>query len=156
MRYTTTADILLAGSCTWLATSNLIQSTCRSSLGYAKEARIAIEHLQISYDLESGLYNSLWWNSANVITMLADLQECYPSVVNNITAVVFPTTFNLAPQSNPNGNFLNDFYDDELWWALTWIQIYDVTNDKNYLDTASTIFEDAKVAWGKAPCGGLR
>ena len=51
--------------------------------------------------------------------------------------------------------FLNEYYDDELWWAIAWITVYDVTKDAKYLDTASVIFENAKVAWGTSPCGGL-
>ena len=51
--------------------------------------------------------------------------------------------------------FLNEFYDDELWWVLAWIRVYDVTNDEKYLDVAAEIFESSKSAWGQTPCGGL-
>jgi hypothetical protein len=90
-----------------------------------------------------------------VVTTLADFQEHFPSMVESITAQVFPTTLAKAPSSSGNTNFLNGFYDDELWWALAWIKVFDVTGDTQYLDTASAIFEDAKNAWGTSPCGGL-
>ncbi|KAG4028216.1 hypothetical protein MFRU_023g00530 [Monilinia fructicola] len=51
---------------------------------------------------------------------------------------------------NPQG-FLNDFYDDEGWWALGWIQAYDVTGNSDYLTMAEDIFADMKNAT-TTPC----
>jgi uncharacterized protein YyaL (SSP411 family) len=87
--------------------------------------------------------------------MLADFQDYFPSYVDSITDQVFPTTLAQAPTFDGYAGFLNGFYDDELWWVLAWIKVFDVTGDTQYLDTASTIFEDAKNAWGQTPCGGL-
>jgi predicted alpha-1,6-mannanase (GH76 family) len=117
---------------------------------------LAINQLQQSYNQTSGLYGqNLWWNSANVITMLADFQEHFPSYVEQITNTVFPHTLAIAPKATGNTNFLNAFYDDELWWALAWIKVFDVTEDNKYLDAASVIFENSKESWGSSPCGGL-
>jgi len=53
---------------------------------------------------------------------------------------------------NPKG-FLNGYYDDEGWWALNWIQAYDITGNQDYLTTAVDIFNDMKN--GTEPkCGG--
>lgn len=58
----------------------------------------------------------------------------------------------IAVAANPKG-FLNGYYDDEGWWALGWIQAYDVTGNQDYLDTAVDIFKDMKN--GSEPdCGG--
>lgn len=54
-----------------------------------------------------------------------------------------------------NTGFLNDFYDDEGWWALAWIQVYDLTNNSKYLAQAMTIFNDMNAAWNTTPVGGL-
>ena len=45
--------------------------------------------------------------------------------------------------------FLNDFYDDEGWWALGWIQAYDATNQTQtkYLGMAEAIFKDMTLGW---------
>ncbi|MCJ1475254.1 hypothetical protein MMC13_003916 [Lambiella insularis] len=53
----------------------------------------------------------------------------------------------------PKG-FLNDYYDDEGWWALAWIRVFDVTQNSTYLLVAATIFEDMKRGWS-TPCGGI-
>lgn len=122
---------------------------------YVAYAMAGIDQMQTWYDAATGLWSSAWWNSANAITMLADFQDHFPSYVDSITAQVFPTTLAKAPSYNGYTGFLDGFYDDELWWVLAWIKVFDVTGDTQYLDTASSIFEDAKNAWGTSPCGGL-
>lgn len=49
--------------------------------------------------------------------------------------------------------FLNDFYDDEGWWALAWIRSWDYTNDSRYLEMAQDIFEDMRNGTDNV-CGG--
>lgn len=144
-----TIRVLIITSFTWLVASS------QSSTIYAQNARTAVEELQNSYNTSTGLYDGLWWNSANVITMLADFQEYLPSFISDITSRVFPNTLAVAPTAYDFLGFLNSYYDDELWWVLAWIKVYDVTQDTKYLDMASSIFEDAKASWGSSPCGGL-
>ena len=122
-----------------------------------------------------------WWNSANCITVLGDLAAADPSTNSTASGVFANTLvqaqkFNLqmnkvvqanhltqsyyglstppgvttAAIINPKG-FLNSYYDDEGWWALGWIQAYDVTKDQQYLATAVEIFEDMKNA-SNTPC----
>jgi predicted alpha-1,6-mannanase (GH76 family) len=52
-------------------------------------------------------------------------------------------------------NFLNNFYDDEGWWALAWIKAYDLTSDQKYLNMAVTIFNDMKGGWDNTCNGGI-
>ncbi len=49
--------------------------------------------------------------------------------------------------------FINDFYDDEGWWALALIRSWDVTQNEAYLDEAKAIFEDMKNGTDST-CGG--
>lgn len=49
--------------------------------------------------------------------------------------------------------FLNEFYDDEGWWALGWIRVYDVTGDATYLAMAESIFADMQ-GGVNGTCGG--
>ncbi|PFH55541.1 hypothetical protein XA68_18080 [Ophiocordyceps unilateralis] len=50
-------------------------------------------------------------------------------------------------------DFINEFYDDEGWWALAWIRAYDVSGDGDYLDAAAALFKDMQTGSG-TPCGG--
>lgn len=49
--------------------------------------------------------------------------------------------------------FINDYYDDEGWWALGLLHSYDVNRDPGFLDMAQHIFEDMK-AGTDGTCGG--
>ncbi|KAJ4421830.1 hypothetical protein N0V82_003529 [Gnomoniopsis sp. IMI 355080] len=50
--------------------------------------------------------------------------------------------------------FINDYYDDEGWWALAWIRAYDVMGNPEYLAMAEHIFYDMKGGLANATCGG--
>jgi predicted alpha-1,6-mannanase (GH76 family) len=125
-----------------------------------------------------------WWNSANCLTTIGDLAAIDPNVKAEVITVLansyiaapasnLQTTKIILPDfmiqsfhdssvpdgivakeaANPKG-FLNDYYDDEGWWALAWIQAYDITLNTEYLKTAEDIFEDMKNG-STSPCGGI-
>ena len=149
----------------------------------ASRAQSAIIALQQWYNESTGLWESTgWWNSANALTMLADF-VAVDSSLDVIAEHVFQNTFSEAqkasletvkfmtpysvttytgPQFPPSiippqygfSGFLNDFYDDEGWWALAWLKIYDLTKQPQYLQAAIDIFEDMAKGWG-GTCGGL-
>jgi predicted alpha-1,6-mannanase (GH76 family) len=54
----------------------------------------------------------------------------------------------------PKG-FLNGFYDDEGWWALAWMKVYDVSGNKTHLNAAADIFNDMVTTGYNATCGGI-
>jgi hypothetical protein len=88
-----------------------------------------IQKLQSWYDQKKGLYRTTgWWNSANAITTLADYAQATGSRQFD---PVFRNTFTVAQKTS--AGFLNRFYDDEGWWALAWIEVYDLTLRKQYL-----------------------
>lgn len=45
-------------------------------------------------------------------------------------------------------DWLDGYYDDDLWWALAWIQAYDVAKSPKYLDLAEGIFDILAQGWG--------
>ena len=118
-------------------------------------ARDAVKALLEYYNPTTGLFETTgWWNSANVLTVLADFSFSSPSLDSNLL-LLFANIFERA-QTPPSGtaSFLNDFYDDEGWWALAWLRVFDRTKEQKYLQMAVTIFEDMTLGWG-GPCGGV-
>ncbi|KAF2845614.1 glycoside hydrolase family 76 protein [Plenodomus tracheiphilus IPT5] len=47
---------------------------------------------------------------------------------------------------NPD-DWLDGFYDDDLWWALAWINAYDLTSNPTYLTLAEGIFAAVTKVW---------
>jgi predicted alpha-1,6-mannanase (GH76 family) len=120
---------------------------------YSQEATYGIHTLQGWYVQSSGLYQKPtdWWNSANAITVLVDYSRAthttqYLSAVEN--------SFRKANKAYGVTNFTNDSNDDEGWWALAWIDAYDLTKAPYYLEMAQTIFADMTTQWDTTTCGG--
>lgn len=121
-----------------------------ASAGQLKKQTLAgISKLQTWYTQSTGLYQTTgWWNSANVLTMLADYSLVAHSHSYN---GVLANSFQRAQKQS--SGFLNNYYDDEGWWALAWIATYDLTHTQRYLDMAASIFTDMSGGWD-ATCGG--
>lgn len=158
----------------------LVLTSYAHNISHAQPAIIA---LQQWYNESTGLWETTgWWNSANALTMLADF-VAVDSSLDVVAEHVFQNTFSQAqkasletvkfmtpysvitytgptfppgiiPPAGDFADFLNDFYDDEGWWALAWLKIYDLTKKRRYLQTAMNIFEDMKNGWG-GTCEGL-
>ncbi len=119
---------------------------------WSREARKGIQTLQKWYMPATGLYAapSGWWNSANSITVLAN----YAHVTgDNTWNSVIANTFTAAQRTR--SNFINDYFDDDSWWALAWIDAYDLTHNPAYLSMAETIFARLVAdGWDTTTCGG--
>ncbi len=116
--------------------------------GYLQAAALGIQQLQTWYDSTTGLWQTTgWWNAANSITVLGEYSklsgstEYLPVISNTFTR-------------NESGGFLTNYYDDEGWWALAWIEAYDVTGNASYLNMAEEIFSDMTTGWDTSTCGG--
>jgi predicted alpha-1,6-mannanase (GH76 family) len=94
-----------------------------------------------------GLWDTTdWWNAANCVEALEEA-----IVANNGQSYlpVLDNTFDL----NSGKSFLNEYYDDEGWWALAWIRAFDLTGQDRFLTMAKTIFSDMTGGWSDR-CGG--
>lgn len=159
-----------------------VSSLSAASQDYTGNAETAFKVLQSWYNINTGVWNTTgWWNSANCLTVIGDLAAVDSSVKSQVSAVyansivaapnlnfgvtkIVTPDFNIESfydnpssgivkrQVNPKG-FLNGFYDDEGWWALGWIQGYDITGTAEYLNTAIDIFTDMKNG-SSTPCHG--
>jgi len=115
-----------------------------------QRAALGITRLQSWFEPATGLYRTTgWWNAANAITTVAD----YTRVTDDRQfAGVFPIAFSAAQKTSPG--FLNNYYDDEGWWALAWVDVYDITHERRYLDMARSIFADMTTGWDETCSGG--
>jgi predicted alpha-1,6-mannanase (GH76 family) len=137
------------------------------------------------YSQNTGLWADGWWTSANCLTMLADFAKLDPAASTKLNIpTLIQNTYDKAQEvtvqtqkiranamvSSTNTlvhkrsvgargfeDFLNEYYDDEGWWALALIHAHDLgvqgLGDQKYLSAAETIFEDMKA--GNATCGGI-
>ena len=109
-----------------------------------------IETLQGWYNNATGLYDTTgWWNSGNAITVLANYSI---AARTNQYLPTFSNTFTAAQKTS--AGFINNYYDDEGWWALAWIATYDLTHAPQYLAMAQSIFDDMARGWDTSTCGG--
>jgi predicted alpha-1,6-mannanase (GH76 family) len=124
-----------------------------STLTDAQHATLAVQTLQTWYVPASGLYRKPtdWWNTANAITVLVDYSRV-SHTTKYLGAVA--NTFAKANKTYRIHNFVNDSNDDEGWWALAWIDAYDLTKTASYLQMAETIFADMTKQWETGTCGG--
>jgi len=114
---------------------------------YRERTEAGMVALQGFYNTTTGLWDTAgWWNSANALETTIDYCRLTDSLAYR------GNLFNTF-EKNKRGNFLNEFYDDEGWWALTWIKAYDLTGEQRYLAMAKTIFTDMKGGWDST-CGG--
>ncbi|WP_406835272.1 glycoside hydrolase family 76 protein [Streptomyces sp. AHU1] len=123
-------------------------------------ASAAADALMYSYDPTTAYWRSSWWNSAVALTTVIDyLRQSgdtrYTWIVEQtfrINRVAFPAG---ARSSDPiDGDFISRSTDDSEWWALAWIDAYDLTHDSRYLDEAVTIANYVKGLWDSGSCSG--
>lgn len=118
----------------------------------AQQAADGIRRLQSWYSPATGVWAapSGWWNWANSLTVLAEYERVTGD--RSYTAAI-ADTFRAAPVTQHHPNFENKYYDDMGWWALGWIEAYDVTGNASYLTQAETIFTTMTGGWDNT-CGG--
>ena len=121
----------------------------RGAGSFLDEASRGIETLQRWYNQATGLWTTTgWWNSANAATVLVNYSRLSGS---NEWKADIENRFSI----NAAKGFLNNFYDDEGWWALAWIDAYDWTGDVRYLTMAESIFSDMTGGWDGTCNGGI-
>jgi predicted alpha-1,6-mannanase (GH76 family) len=114
-----------------------------------------VQELQTYYDSSTGLFNTTgWWNSANALDAIIDYLErtgsrTYMSDVSN----TFAKAVDEAPPPTP-GNFIDTAYDDTQWWALTWLNAYELTGNPAYLQMVEKMYSYVTTAWTPSQCGG--
>lgn len=123
----------------------------------------AIQALQKWYKPETGLWETTgWWNAANALTGIIRYSavtgdKSFEKIIENTfqKAKKFTIPANEKQHERTVENFINDYYDDEGWWALAWVEAFDLKGKQEYLEMAKIIFEDMKNGWEEKCNGGI-
>ena len=91
-----------------------------------------------------------WWNAANALTAVIRYTR---HTGDRSYLWVIKATFTAARLEHPD--FINEYFDDSLWWALAWVSAYDLTGNGEYLSAAQAIFGQMVGGWDSTCGGGL-
>jgi predicted alpha-1,6-mannanase (GH76 family) len=125
---------------------------------YGRAASAGIGVLQSWYSPRTGLWKTTgWWNCANALTAVIRYTKStgdrsYLEVVEN-TFTRAQRGFVKVQRRKPG--FINDFFDDNLWWALAWVAAFDLTGEARYRAAAQAIFAHSLSGWDDTCGGGL-
>lgn len=123
-------------------------------------ARVAADVLMNAYDPDKAWFPSSWWNSAVALQTIGDYVQRtgdrrYLAQLDSTFEKdkgVFPA--GVLSGDPLLGNFTSRAIDDSEWWALTWLQAYDLTGNTKYRDMAVTIANYVDGYWDTSTCGG--
>ena len=99
-----------------------------------------------SYDASTGRIGGGWWTGAVALSTVMTYRQATGDTQ-------YDYAISGAFAKNKSGNFTNDYLDDTGWWALVWIQAYDITGNTTYLQMAETDANYMHNYWD-SQCGG--
>ena len=120
----------------------------------------AADALMWSYDPYTAWWPSSWWNSAVALTTVIDYirqtgDTQYSWIIDHtfqVNRVAFPA--GVRSTDAIDGDFISTSTDDSEWWALAWVDAYDLTGNTTYLNEAVTIANYVNTQWDAGTCGG--
>ena len=109
-------------------------------------AAAGVKVLMDGYDSGTGLIGGGWWTSAVALSTVMTYQQTTGDTS-------YDYAISGAFNANKGSNFENSYLDDTGWWALAWVQAYDITGDADYLHMAETDAAYIHSYWDST-CGG--
>ncbi|HWJ84829.1 MAG TPA: glycoside hydrolase family 76 protein [Cellulomonas sp.] len=134
--------------------------TAGSSSGRIEAAAAA---LAMSYDRSLNLFQTsfdagtgpTWGGAVATSSLVRAMQATGTTTYEYVLARTFDTYEDVRNGSGSTG-FRNDFSDDAGWWAMAWLDAYDLTGDARYLAAAQDGAAHMKTFWTPECGGGLR
>lgn len=123
-----------------------ISGDVKSASAVVSPQKAAMDQLFASYNQKTGVIGNTWWQGAVALSTL----ETYQQATGDTT---FSSAIREAFTDNKSGDFENQANDDTSWWALAWLQAYDITHSKQYLSMAETDADYVHEDWDST-CGG--
>ena len=139
-------------------------TACRPKISpFQKKASDCMATLLAWRNFKTGIWETAgWWNSANLLTVViryskvTGSDELYPVIDDLFTRARHYYVVEEPPKESWYAdNFIGTYYDDQGWWALAWIDAYNLTGDDRYLEVAEIIFADLTTSWDELCDGGL-
>lgn len=96
----------------------------------------------------TGYHKSIGANGEYITSYPTDWDKSTGAYVDVKNLPISQPQGKVSTSAAPNASeWLDGFYDDDLWWALGWIGAYDVTKKVQYLQLAEGIFKAVTKAW---------
>lgn len=86
-----------------------------------------------------------YWPNAHAMDVLVD---AYERTQDSKYVAYFDKWFSGIKVKN-GGSYYNEFYDDMEWNGLTFLRLYEVTNDEKYLTAAKEVWADIATGWNE-------
>jgi predicted alpha-1,6-mannanase (GH76 family) len=115
-------------------------------VGESSPLQAGMAELFSYYRPGSGLIGGSWWQAAVALSTV----ESYAQTTGDTS---YDATISSAFTLYSGGDFEDGSDDDTAWWALVWLQAYDVTHVSSYLSMAETDADYIHEGWNSA-CGG--
>jgi Glycosyl hydrolase family 76 len=128
----------------------------------AAMAAAAAASLQRMYNPSTGLFcrklnANCWWDSANELTALIDYSKQAGSrrYLGDLARTYVRGQY-AGPDGRSRGPFTDNWFDDDAWWALAWLDAYEwQPRDTRYLTMAENLFSYIfKHGWSTKECHG--
>ena len=120
----------------------------------------AADALMYDYQPDTAWWLSSWWNSAVAVTAVMNWMKRSGRTdyrwIADRTFTVNKVAMPAGQKSGDpiEGDFISRSIDDSAWWGLAWVQAYDLTGDRKYLDEAVIIANYVNGFWDTSTCGG--